>query len=502
MNEFLTILLVSKGNLESAIQGLAAESLGAAVYLEFLLGLSKYILLPLLVTTVIWKFLAIKPAGRLLWGIGLWVVIWLGWRTLVLVDAGWVDGVRMLLGYLWSYGGIFFVVLALVDFVVLALLPKPTASRVLPMRFASGISADVEVKISNLSAFSMKMLFHDGLPRDAVCEDLPWSGELPSRGYTKITYPLEFHERGDTELESAYIQISTKLTLWTRLVRAGEEQITKVYPNYEPIVRYALLSMESSPEQMGIVTKNRVGMSKEFHQLRDYQLGDMLSQIDWKATSKQRNLISRDYQEQKDQNVILAIDCGRRMRAIDGGVPQFDHCLNAMLLLSYVALKQGDHVGILSFGGTERWLPPVKGVQSMTTILNHMYDYQTSPSPSDFSEAAERLLTRQRRRALVILITNVRGEDGDDLVEPLRRMRQKHVVMVANIREKEIMDKYEKPVTGLDDALSLAATQIYLDERAAVLRQLESHGVSTVDATAKQLPIALANRYLAERESV
>ncbi len=483
MNESLTFLLT-------------------AVYSEFLLGLSKYILLPLLVSTVTWKFLSIKPSGRMLAGVGVWVVIWLSWRTLALVEADWVDSVRSVLGYSWSYGGLFFVALAVLDFIILLVLPKPTSTRSLPTRFASGVSADVEVKVSNPSAFSMKMLFHDGLPKEAVCEELPWQGILPSRGYTKITYPLEFNERGDTLLEACYIQFSTKLALWTRQVRTGDEQITKVYPNYEPIVRYALLSMESSPEQMGIVTKNRVGMSKEFHQLRDYQLGDMLSQIDWKATSKHRNLISRDYQEQKDQNVILAIDCGRRMRAIDGGVPQFDHCLNAMLLLSYVALRQGDHVGILSFGGTERWLPPVKGVQSMTTILNHMYDYQTSPSPSDFSEAAERLLTRQRRRALVILITNVRGEDGDDLVEPLRRMRQKHVVMVANIREKEVMDKFEKEVKGLDDALSLAATQIYLDERAGVLRQLESHGVSTVDATAEQLPVALANRYLAERETV
>jgi uncharacterized protein (DUF58 family) len=348
----------------------------------------------------------------------------------------------------------------------------------------------------------MNVMFHDGLPMEAICEALPWSGPLPSRGFHKISYPLEFNERGDTLIEKSYIEYSTLLGMWSRQVRSDEEAETKVYPNYEPVLRYALLTMESSPEQMGIVMKNRIGMSKEFHQLRDYQLGDMLSQIDWKASSKHRSLISRDYQEQKDQNVILAIDCGRRMRAVDGGIPQFDHCLNAMLLLSYVALKQGDHIGVLSFGGTERWLPPVKGIQSMTTLLNHLYDYKTTASPSDFSEAAERLLTRQRRRSLVIVLTNVRGEDGHELVDPLRRIRQKHVVMVANLQEKEVMDRYEKDVTGLDDALTLAATQMYLDERKAIMNQLESHGVSTVDATAQNLPVALANRYLAEREGV
>jgi len=75
-------------------------------------------------------------------------------------------------------------------------------------------------------------------------------------------------------------------------------------------------------------------------------------------------------------------------------------------------------------------------------------------------------------------------------------------VMVANLQEKDILDRYSKEVTGLDDALTLGASQIYLDERKAIMSQLERHGMSTVDATAQDLPVALANRYLAEREGV
>ena len=138
----------------------------------------------------------------------------------------------------------------------------------------------------------------------------------------------------------------------------------------------------------------------------------------------------------------------------------------------------------------------------MTTLLNHMYDYKTSNTPSDFSEATERLLTRQRRRALVIVLTNVRGEDGSELIEPLRKLRQKHVVMVANLREKNVMDSYGKDIHNLDDALTLASSQIYLNERSNMMQQLESHGISTVDETAQNLPVALANRYLSARESV
>lgn len=443
-----------------------------------------------------------RPTQKIILGISLWIVVWVAWQLVTFAGDGESGVLDSVLGMVCGYGLLFFVALVVLDFAFLMLQPVPQSTREVPTRFASGVSSEIEVKISNCSAFPLYIDFHDGLPAEAICQVLPWSGKLPARGYNKVTYPLEFIERGDATIEQSYIEYQTVLGIWSRQVRTGELEKTKVYPNYEPIVRYALLTMESSPEQMGIVMKNRVGMSKEFHQLRDYQLGDMLSQIDWKASSKKRSLISREYQEQKDQSVILLLDCGRRMRAVDQGVPQFDHCLNAMLLLSYVALRQGDNVGVLSFGGTQRWLPPVKGIQSMTTLLNHLYNYKTTPSPSDFSEAAERLLTHQRRRSLVIVLTNVRGEDGEELIAPLRKIRQKHVVMVVNLQEKEILDRYDKEVTGLDDALTLGATQMYLDERRAVMAKLESYGINTVDATAQDLPVALANRYLADREGV
>jgi uncharacterized protein (DUF58 family) len=290
--------------------------------------------------------------------------------------------------------------------------------------------------------------------------------------------------------------------LWSRRTKGGQEDLVKVYPNYQPVLRFALMAMAHRQEQTGIVRKNRAGLSRDFHQLRDYQFGDSLSQIDWKASSKRRSLISRDFQEQLDQSVILMLDCGRRMRTLDGEVSQFDHCLNSMLLVSYVALRQGDHVGILSFGGTERWLPPVKGGHAMTTVLNHLYDYETSPYPSDFSEAAERLLMHQQRRAMVVILTNLRGEDGDELVEPLRRLRQKHVVVLASLRESGIDKVLNNEVVNFDGALGYLAAQDYSSERERVLANLRSHGVVALDETAQRFPVALANRYLDTRETI
>jgi len=427
--------------------------------------------------------------------------------NLILVATGWavlgfVTSLMPSLQPFWLWGGAVLAVFVIVDFITGLLLKAPAVERALPGRFAMGIEQLVPLTLRNRAPMRVRVLCYDGIPADAESQEMPWKGRISAKGYTKIDYPVTISERGLKEFAPSHLRLFSPLVFWSRKCRVGEPQTTRVYPNYEPVLRYALLAMDNRADQMGIVKKNRKGISREFHQLRDYQLGDMLSQVDWKSTSKRLSLVSREYQEQRDQTVILAVDCGRRMRALDGGVPQFDHCLNAMLLLAYTALRQGDHVGILGIGGSDRWLAPVKGVQAMTTILNHLYDYETTASPSDFTEAAQLLMTRQQRRALVVMLSNVRGEDGHQLVEPLRMIRRRHVTILANLKEESVVKRMDTPSTCLDDALEVGATAIYLEERAHVLGELRAHGVFTVDTMARELPVALANAYLSAREMV
>lgn len=206
-------------------------------------------------------------------------------------------------------------------------------------------------------------------------------------------------------------------------------------------------------------------------------------------------LISRDYQEQRDQSVVFLLDTGRRMRALDGGVPQFDHVLNAVLLVAHVALRQGDQVSVKSFGGSDRWLPPVKGAHAMPVLLNHLYDYQTTAAPSDFTEAVEKLMTRQRRRSLVILLTNLRGEDGGELLPALQVLQSRHLVLLASMREEVVRDALRRPVDSFPSALRHLAAGRYLQERREILARLGTLGILTLDCTASEFPVALANRY-------
>jgi uncharacterized protein (DUF58 family) len=364
----------------------------------------------------------------------------------------------------WRWLGIAAAGVALLD-AVLAWWARPLAvSRRLPGRFALGQSGEVTLTLRNEGNAMARIDIFDGIPQRAVAEALPWSGNVPPQKEIRVIYPVKLVERGEAVFGPAHVRRQSPLGLWMKT------------------------SLHLSPE----IVK---GSSRDFHQLRDYRDGDPLAQIDWKATSRRQTLISRDYQEQRDQSVVFLLDTGRRMRALDGGVPQFDHILNAVLLVAHVALRQGDQVAVKSFGGTDRWLPPMKGSHAMPVLLNHLYDYQTTPSPSDFSWAVEKLMARQRRRSLVILLTNLRGEDGKELLPALQVLNSRHLVMLASMREGAVQEAFSKPVESFSSALRYLAADRYVQERREILASLGASGILTLDSTASEFPVRLANSY-------
>lgn len=430
-----------------------------------------------------------RPAPVLLWLLAAWVVAGVA-------GSFWPPWARI-----WEWSGYGLLILSLADMLAVFTRPGVELTRRLPGRFALGVPQDVELTLVNRGLEPVRIAVFDGLPAEAVPQGMPWVGTVPGRGFATVSYPVRSTRRGQLAFGPAHVLRWSPARLWQVATWAGPNQTTQVYPNYEPVIRFSLLALAHRENQMGILSRNWKGISREFHQLREFQEGDVLSQIDWKATARRTLLISREYREQRDQRVVILVDSGRRMRALDLGLPQFDHCLNAVLLMAHVALRQGDQVGVMSFGGTDRWLPPVKGQQALNVILNHLYDYETTAEPSDFAEAAERLARRQRRRALVIILTNLRGEDSAALMAPLRLMQKQHLVMVASLQEESVRQVIQRPVMQHEDALRYGAAQLYLEERKDLLENLRRQGILIVDEVARLLPVALTNAYLDAKNS-
>jgi uncharacterized protein (DUF58 family) len=184
------------------------------------------------------------------------------------------------------------------------------------------------------------------------------------------------------------------------------------------------------------------------------------------------------------------------MRAKDGAMSHFDHALNALLLLAYVALRQGDAVGVGTFAHSRpRFLPPRKSIATVSTLMHGLFDLQPSLQTPDYLGAATALGTRLTKRALIVLATTVRDEDGDALQEAARILRRKHAVVVANLRETALTRAKERPITGLDDALVYAAATDYLERRRRTIAALRRKGVQIIDVPPAGLARQLVNHY-------
>ena len=392
--------------------------------------------------------------------------------------------------------------LAIIDAIRLKRLPSPRVQRQMPGSLALGRWGEVRLEVEHDFAQPLNVHIFDHVPHGLDFEQLPLSAELQPGQQSRIGYRLRPLKRGHFTFEHCEINLPSPMGLWSgkRLLDAVDN--TRVYPDFARLYGGQLLAVDNWLSQLGVRQRQRRGLGLEFHQLREFREGDSLRQIDWKATARQRTPIAREYQDERDQQIIFMLDCGRRMRSQDDELSHFDHALNACLLLSYVALRQGDAVGLSTFAVAQpRYLAPIKGASQLKVLLNAVYDLDSTQRPADYPAAANLLLARQKRRGLIILLTNLRDEDDEDLLTSVKRLSQQHQVLVVSLREETLDRVRHDQVQTLPDALTYCATVDYLNARAELHERLSAHGVQVLDVRPGELGVELLTRYLASKKA-
>ena len=378
-----------------------------------------------------------------------------------------------------------------------ALPPKLELERRTPVSFPIGRWRDCVVRLHNRGPYALRCTLYDAVPASCEIEGLPFAATVPPKGFVQASYRMRPTERGSLALDPAHVRVASPFGLWEMPERAGRRDTLRCYPDFAELADYALFATENRLSRIGVLQRRRRGSGLEFHQLRDYRQGDALRQIDWKATSRRGKLIAREYEDERDQQIVFLIDCGRRMIGRDGTLSHFDEALNAVLLLAFVALRQGDAAGLMTFAGdAPRFVPPRKSQSTVNLFLNALYDVQPTLRPPDYHAAAIELSRRLRRRSLVIVLSNLRDEDEETLSPALDLLRRTHLVLFANLREAVLDTLREKPVANLEDALAYAAGAVYERDRESVTRRIRASGTILLDTLPDNLAFALVNRYL------
>ena len=380
--------------------------------------------------------------------------------------------------------------------------------RQLPAAFALGVQRTLTGTLVNEGDRRWRVALFDQVDASFDVEGLPQTLTVAPAAKTAIQYQVTPRRRGPVRFEPAALRVRTRLGAAELLMQVGEVQALRVYPNFAAVARYAWLASDNRLAEIGIKAAPQRGAGTDFKQLAEYKAGDSIRHIDWKATQRHQRPIVREFQDERDQRVLFLLDCGRRMRADEGATAHtgshFDEALNALMLLAHVALNEGDAVGAMTFGteaGEQRHYAPRKGSHSLNALMAMLYDIEPRATHSDYMMAAAELMRMQRKRALIVVLTNFRDEDSTELEPALRLLRSRHLVLLASLRERVLRELADQPLAGDTKAVEIAGAHLFAQSRRDAFARLATRDGLLIDVEPTHLPAQLVNRYRAVKRA-
>jgi uncharacterized protein (DUF58 family) len=306
------------------------------------------------------------------------------------------------------------------------------------------------------------------------------------------------HRRGRSEFSAVHLRSVSRFGLWTLIERRPLPTPVRILPDIRAVYRYELMARQNRLEELGLKMRRLRGQGNDFERLRDYRREDDPRQIDWKATGRHQRLISRDFNVERNQNILIAVDCGRSMLNESEGVSYLDRALNASIMLSYIALGQGDNVGFLAFSSRlERAVKPVRGKPGIQTVLHHSFDLEARREATDYALAMQQLTSKFRKRSLVILLTHVIDEQHlESISQSLLSVRTPHLFLCVFLRDLGLTNQAVRvPETDVEAFQNAAAAELLtaLERRTATLRD---SGILTLSSLPDRLTADVINGYL------
>jgi len=382
-----------------------------------------------------------------------------------------------------------------------AMTPKPETFRLVRRTeesFSMGEPNPVDIELVEPARFATVLEIRDDAPAEFRADRETCTLAARPGARARVRYRLTPPRRGEYEFGAIHFRYPGRLRLVYLAGKAGEPQKVRVYPNLVGLRRYDLWRRRSHLQVAGVRTFRRRGEGSEFESLREYVPDDDVRWIHWKATAKHQFPITQNFEPEKNQTVLLLLDAGRRMTAEVEGMSKLDYAVSAALLLGYVATDMGDQVGLLLFGGeSEQYLPPARGKRQVERLLDSLYRARADLSEPDYPAVMARLAERYKRRALVIVFTDVTDEHSSrSLVDGLRLLRPRHLPLVVAIADRSLRGRAERRVRDADDVYRKAVAVSLLAERDRVIRSMAHAGAHVLDRLPEQISPETVNAYL------
>jgi uncharacterized protein (DUF58 family) len=317
-----------------------------------------------------------------------------------------------------------------------------------------------------------------------------------------VEYPILPKERGDAQFGRIYVRCQSVLRVAERWSTADLRQKVRVYPNLEQAKQAALFLIRSRQVQMERRLKRQRGRGREFETLREFRAGDEYRDICWTATARRGHPVTKIYQVERSQTVWIVLDAGRLLRARVDGPSKLDYAVNAGLSLAHVALLSGDTVGLLAYGRRiQQRMPPGRGAAHLRMMVESLSLVHSEWSEADHLRATDTLLAAQKRRSLVVWLTDLSETPATpEVIEGAMQISSRHLVLFGVIGQPELNALGRKAPDSVAEMYEHAAAIEMIHRRELLLRRLRQQGVMAMEVPPRGLATEIVNRYLDIKE--
>ncbi len=309
--------------------------------------------------------------------------------------------------------------------------------------------------------------------------------------------PITPARRGTGGIERLWLRWTGPLGLGARQVERREHASVRVLPNIAAL-RSRTFQAYLRDAQTGLVARKLRGQGTEFDALSEYRPGIDRRHIDWKTSARHGKLYAREFETERNSQVVLAFDCGRSMCEPVDGVPRIDRAVSAGLATAFVALRGGDKVSLFGFAARPAVATPfVNGIGAFHRLQQAAAGLDYSAQEPNFTLALATLAGRLQRRSLVIVFSDFTDPTSAQLmVESVGRLVRRHLVLFVTLADEELESIADDVPADIDKLGMAVAADSLLRQRALAIRQLRQLGVDVIEAPHALIGTRLVDAYL------
>jgi len=367
---------------------------------------------------------------------------------------------------------------------------------------ALSIESEIDLTLENSSPSSVYGTLIDTVPLQLRSEPPTMTVRARRAGDGVGSYRILPMQRGDAKIGPCYVRYQSIFHIAERWVRAPLEQTIRIYPDLEDAKRHSMYLLRSRQIALEKRHTRQRGIGREFESLREYQDGDEYRDICWTASARRAKLVTRVYQMERSQTVWIVIDSGRLMRTRVGSFSKLDKAVNSALSLAQVALYSGDRVGLIAYGrGIHQQVPAAKGSAHLRQLIEQLAQVREEGAEGDHLQMAGRLLTDQKRRSLIVWLTDL-AETAmtPEVIEAASMMMPRHLVLFVVVGQPDLGELASKVPKSESEMYRVAAAQEMVHRRELLLARLRERGALAMEVSYNSVSPVLVDAYLQIKE--